>query len=361
VAPRRLRLLGALLAGALLAAALAGAGGARGSASGPAPAVTSPLARAIDALPGTALRAQRLAAVTATWRGGPITTSAGETVRVFVSDTYPVDQVTPEAWAEFLSGLAHGPELALVTVYIAPLAEVQELCGDQALGCYSANRIVSIGDALPDDASPEEVLRHEYGHHVAFHRLNPPWPAIDWGPKRWASAAGVCARVVRKEAFPGNEGGNYAQNPGEAWAEVYRLMDERRAGITTGRWTIIAPSFYPDEAALQAAERDVLEPWTGSTTTVFRRVFGKRTKKVWWIPLSTALDGELQVRVSLPRNGLHEVALVGPNRTTVLGRAQWVGQSTKRASATVCGQRTLFLRVTQRGALGRVTVLVTAP
>lgn len=361
MAPRRLRLLGALLGGALLAAALAGAGDARDAARGPAPAAVSLLGRAIDSRPGTALRAQRLAAVTATWRGGPITTSTGETVRVFVSDTYPVEQVTPEAWAEFLVGLVHGPELALVTVYIAPLAEVQELCGDEALGCYSANRIVSVGDALPDGTSPEEVVRHEYGHHVAFHRVNPPWLAIDWGPKRWASAAGVCARVVRKEAFPGDEGRNYAQNPGEAWAEVYRLLDERRAGITTARWTIIAPSFYPDEAAFQAAERDVLEPWTGSSATVFRRVFGKRTKKVWWIPLSTPLDGELRVSVSLPRNGRHEVALVGPDRSTVLRRAQWVGQNAKLATTTVCGQRTLFLRVTQQGALGRVTVVVTTP
>lgn len=356
--PRRFRPLAALIAAAVLTALLTGAGSA-GRESSQSRAAT--LARAIDAQPGTALRAHALVAAAPDWRGGPTTASTGEVVNVRVSDTYPVEQVTPEAWAEFLVKLTHGAELAFLTAYIAPLAEVEQLCGDRALGCYSANRMVAVGEAAPDGTTPEEVVRHEYGHHVAFHRDNAPWRAIEWGPKHWASAAGVCARVVRKEAFPGDERSNYAQNPGEAWAEAYRLMDERKAGILTSRWPIIAPSFYPDEAALQAAERDVLEPWTAGSTTVFRRVFGKQTKKVWWIPLSTALDGDLRISASLPRNGLYEVALVGPNRSTVLRRAQWVGQRAKKVTTTVCGQRTLFVRVTQKGALGPVTVSVSAP
>jgi hypothetical protein len=280
---------------------------------------------------------------------------------VRVSDSLPVETSTPEGWAEFLIGLTHGPEISLLTAYIATLDEVQEICGSRALGCYARNQMVAPGGTTVPDVSPEEVVRHEYGHHVAMHRLNAPWTAIEWGPKQWASAADVCARVTRKEAFPGDEGSNYAQNPGEAWAEVYRLMDERKAGITTATWPIIATSFYPSEAALQAAERDVLQPWSAGKTKLLTRVFGKATRKAWWIPLSTPLDGDLRISAAVPNGANPEVALVGADRRTVIRRAQWVGQRVKALTGSVCGQRGLFVRVTQKGALGRVRVSTATP
>lgn len=285
----------------------------------------------------------------------------GETVTVRVSDSLPPETATPESWAQFLVGLTHGPEISLLTTYIASLDEVQQMCGSRTLGCYSRDQMVALGETTIDGTTAEEVVRHEYGHHIAMHRLNAPWIAVDWGPKYWASSATVCSRVSRQEAFPGDEGSNYTQNPGEAWAEVYRLMDERKAGIETATWPIIAPSFYPDEAALQAAERDVLQPWTAGRTTVFSRTFGKATKKVWWIPLQTPLDGDVRISATVPNGGLQEVALVAANRSTVVRRAQWVGQRAKRLSGSVCGQRSLFVRVTQRGAPGRVTVSASIP
>ena len=348
--------LAALLIGGLVAAVIAGAGAGGGSS---ASAHDTGYARSIDGQAGSGLRVDRLARAAATWRGGPITASTGEIVNVLVSDSLPAE--TPEKWAEFLAGLTHGPELSALTTSIATLDEVQDICGGRALGCYRGNEMVSFGEAMIDGTTAEEVVRHEYGHHVAYHRVNTPWTAIDWGPKNWASAATVCPRVSRREAFPGDEGSNYSQNPGEAWAETYRLLDERKAGITTANWPIIAPSFYPNDTALVAAERDVLQPWTENRTSVFKRTFGKKTKKVWWIPLRTPLDGELRLAGLVPNGGLHEVALVAANRTTVLKRAQWVSQRLKRTEATVCGQRSLFVRVTQSGALGRVTVTVSAP
>lgn len=354
-----LRLLAVLVAGALLLAALVATGhGSREAARADARPVS---ARSIDAAPGTALRAERLARAAITWRGGPITASTGETVSVRVSDALPPETATPESWAEFLVGLTHGSELSLLTTYIATLDEVRQICGSRALGCYSRDQLVALGEITIDGNTAEEVVRHEYGHHVAMHRLNTPWIAIDWGPKQWASSATVCSRVSRKEAFPGDEGSNYSQNPGEAWAEVYRLLEERKAGITTATWPIIAPSFYPDDAALQAAERDVLQPWTGRRTTVFTHTFGKATKKVWWIPLSTPLDGDLRISATVPEGGLYEVALVASNRTTIIRRAQWVGQRVKKLAGSVCGPRSLFVRVTQSGALGRVTVSASTP
>jgi hypothetical protein len=345
-----------LLAGALLAVALAAASGSGGVAA------SSPThARVLEADLDAPLRAGRLARTAVTYRGGPITTSTGETVDVRVSDALPVETSTPEGWAEFLTGLTHGPEISRLTTFIVSFAEVQEICGSRALGCYGGNRMVAPGE-LAADISPEEIVRHEYGHHVAYHRLNAPWVAVDWGPKRWASAANVCAKVSRREAYPGDQGSNYPRNPGEAWAETYRLMDERKNGITTATWSIIAPSFYPNEAALQAAEQDVVSPWTAQRTTLSTRVFGKKTPKVWWVPLVTSLDGDLRVSATVPAGGTFDVALIAANRRTVVKRAQWVSQRVKRLDGAVCGQRSLFVRVTQRGAaLGRVRVSVTTP
>ncbi|HLE99922.1 MAG TPA: hypothetical protein VI540_08495 [Gaiellaceae bacterium] len=334
------------------------AGAPSGAASGAVPSARS----TAPARSGAALGPSRAALAAVEWRGGPVTASTGDVLQVFVSESLPVETATtPEQWAEFLVGLTHGSELSQLTSYFAPLVEVQEICGERTLGCYQRNELVSLAEPAGEGAIPEEVARHEYGHHVASHRSNQPWTAIDWGPKRWASTVNVCARVSRSEAFPGDQRGNYSRNPGEAWAEVYRLMDERRAGITTANWQIIDPGFYPGEAALQAAEQDVLQPWAHGRPAAYRKVFGKKTKKVWSIPLRTPLDGDVRVTVTFPRNGKHEIALLAPNRRTVIARGQSVGPRSKTLVATACGQRTLHLRVAQRGVLGLVRVTASTP
>jgi hypothetical protein len=342
----------AVLVGALAAAAAHGAG--RALSAHP----TS--ARALDAELATPLRPARLAQASVTWLGGPTTTSTGETVDVRVSAALPAEAASPSRWAEFLTGLTHGSEISQLTAYIGTLDEVQGICGRDALGCYASDQLVAPGETTID-VSPEEVIRHEYGHHIAYHRSNPPWNAVEWGPKQWASVQDVCARVGRKEAYPGDEGMNYALNPGEAWAETYRLLEEQKAGITTASWRIVSPSFFPTEQALQAAEQDVLQPWTAAHTTSATHAFGKRSAKVWWLRVSTPLDGTLRVNATVPRGGSYDVALVAANRRTVVGRADWVGQRAKRFDGSVCGQRSLFVRVTQRGTLGRVRVSATTP
>ena len=204
-------------------------------------------------------------------------------------------------------------------------------------------------------------MRHEYGHHVALHRLNPPWQAISSGPKNWASAENVCRRAEDGSAYPGDEGDHYSLNPGEAWAETYRLLDERRAGATGSGWEIIDSSFYPDETAFQAAERDVLQPWATPRTTVLTNRFAQKTKRVWTIPLSTQLDGILDVTVTLPKNGLQDVVLLDGDRKTVIQQGLWASRTVKRITATICGERLLVLRVTHKGAFGRVVVSTSSP
>jgi hypothetical protein len=345
-----------LLAGAILVLSLAVAAEQASSGQTRTPA----LGRAVDGASGIQARLSRLASVVPAYRGGPTVASTGETVDVRVSDALPADTATPEHWAEFLTHLEHGPELAQLTVYIVTFDEMQSVCSDQALGCYLANTLVAPGET-EFDTTPEEIVRHEYGHHIALHRLNPPWAAVDWGPKRWASTMNVCARVSRNELYPGNESTQYRLNPGEAWAETYRILQERKAGDTTGSWQIVDSSLFPNAAALQAAEQDVIHPWAGPTTRTFTHVFGKKTAKGWWIPLSTPLDGDYRLSATVPARGSADVALVSSNRSTVLRRAQWVGQRSKQAQGTICGQRSLFVRVTEKGLLGRVRVSVTTP
>jgi hypothetical protein len=347
--PRRLVVGTLFVSIALLAACVAGV---RPEAAASAPP------RAFGAIqdpPGATVHRSQLTAVT--WRGGPIVTSTGETVTVYVSDSLPA--VTPEQWAEFITHLDHGSEISKVTVRLATLDEVQQICNARALGCYGDNEVVSIGETQIDGTTPDEVVRHEYGHHIAFNRSNVPWAAVDWGPKFWASAVGVCARVRHGRAYPGDERLHYDENPGEAWAETYRVLEERKAGITNSSWQIVSQSFFPNDASLAAALRDVTQPWTAAKATTYRTRFTKKGKKVWLAQVQTTLDGNVALTARVPK-GMYDVALLSSNRRTVLAHTRSSG-GTVRLSAGICGQRTLSMRVTDRSGSGPVAVTVSVP
>jgi hypothetical protein len=276
--------------------------------------------------------------------GGATTASDGETVRIYVSDGYPVDPTVTQSLADFLVQLYHGSELASATFYVAPLDELQRICGGFAAGCYDpeSETIVVPGENLPDanGTTKETILVHEYGHHVARSRVNAPWSAEDWGPKRWATAAGVCARQAGGTAFPGDEGANYLLNPGEAWAETFRLLNFDKQTWPT--WTVFAPwnvdqSFYPDATALQAAEEDVLDPWTGPTVATWTSRVVNLKRAVSKV-ISTPLDGSMSVKLtSAPRGS--QISIVDPTTDAV------VASGARRASFRVCGRRTLVLSV----------------
>lgn len=349
---------GASAVAVALAVALVASAGARTPSAGAVGGGVEPLAHVIHQ-PGAILAPARLARSTVSWNGGPTIASTGETVNVFVSAALPAELGTAQTWADFLAGLLHGPELSSLTASIATFEEMQGICGEYALGCYGPNEMVSMGEPM-FGVTADEVVRHEYGHHIAFHRLNSPWRAIDWGPKNWSSAANVCRRAEDGSAYPGDEGDNYSLNPGEAWAETYRLLDERKAGMSGSDWPLIDESFYPDDSALGAAERDVLQPWSLPKISVARHVFTQQGKRVWTIPVQTQLDGAIDVTVKLARNGLDDVVLLG-DRKNVLAEGLWSSASTKRITSTVCGQRSLVLRVTHKGGFGPVKVVTRVP
>jgi hypothetical protein len=341
-----------VLAVATLAAA------ALAAAAVPASAPLRPAADGLHARTAGAVAPDTSARGTVAWNGGRVTASTGEQLTVFVSTAYAPDQHSPQGWADFIAALPHGPELGLLTAYVAPLDELAEICGPHALGCYGGGELFSSGDVY-ETVTPQEIVRHEYGHHIAANRLNPPWRAIDWGPKAWATEEGVCSRVADHTAFPGDEGDLYELNPGEGWAEAYRVFADQRTGATPGLWEIVDPSFEPDAEALAAIERDVLQPWAAPTTATYAKRFVAKTPKGWSIPIATPYDGDIAVTVTLPRGGYHTVALLSGK--TVLARGLWAGARVQRITTTVCGARALTLRITRRGSLGRVAVTVTTP
>jgi hypothetical protein len=318
--------------------------------------------RAIAAAPSVVMRAE-------TWNGEAYTTTDGKQISIYQSSTYTNDPTVRQSWVPFISGLVHGDEMNGLAVYMAPLSEVTQMCGSEAIGCYSSssNYLIIPGDRK--QVSMDQVLLHEYGHRVAAYRSNDPWAAAHYGPKYWATYAGVCQRVQQGNAFPGDEGVNYPINPGEAFAETYRemmtLQYSANTWLPTGPQAFLTPSFPNDTGAYDAVRQDVTSPWTGPHTSswggalqrayvtrhVKKTVFvkGKRkTKTVTTrertgavaaqvLDVSTPLDGVLQATVETAPTGT-ALGVYDSTGTTPIGP---VGVTS--ASFTVCGQRSIKL------------------
>jgi hypothetical protein len=361
----RARARAAATAGLLLGATVLGA--AASAATAAPPALKSPSAAAIGRS-GTAIRdrvlaaagVRRLQAARAYW-GGTYTAFTGETVVIHVSATYPQDDARAQRWADFLAGLIHGSELSRLTAYLAPLDEVQAICGDQALACYSSRDqlLVSPGDDPSADTSAEAVITHEYGHHVAANRSNPPWSALTYGTKRWASYEQVCRRAAAGELHPGAEDAeSYAFNPGEAFAESYRVLNERRANVPEPPWDIVTRSPYPDDTALALLEQDVRSPWVAATASARNGTFARGGSAVRTYSLTTPLDGSLTAVLQVPRTLAATVTL--SSRATRVARGSTSGGAAL-VNTTLCGVRSLRLTVTRTAGRGAFRIALQTP
>jgi hypothetical protein len=324
----------------------------------PSPAATkqtlaTPSFARIAARPATVPDASlRSAEAPAGFWGGVYTTRTNEHVTVYSSNTYAVDDTANERWAEFLASLVHGTELPSVSLYLPPPAEVETICGgEDILGCYGNDRIVAPGQGTTE-VSAESVIAHEYGHHIAAHRLNAPWPALAWGTKRWASYEQVCKRARARELFPGAESPLlYLFNPGEVFAETYRLMNERKAGLPETPWRVVDPSLMPNDRDLALVERDVTQPWSANHGLQLRGTFPVGGKSVRNFKVATPLDGNFAA-------SLQSVAGV---RLDVLNGKKRVARGTTSAAGTVCGPRTLTFRVTRTSGSGSFALAVSLP
>ncbi len=291
--------------------------------------------------------------------GGPVTAADGETVAVYVQDELlAADPGAPQRWADALTGLLHGPELASVSLVLASADRIGQICGTGALGCYARDVIVALGEDVPGFRA-QTVVSHEYGHHVAAHRLNDPWSAQDWGTKRWATYENVCARSQAGELFPGDEGRLYTLNPGELFAESYRLLNERRAGLPESTWRVVAPTLYPDQTAVDLVAEDVTSPWSGNTVATFSsRLAAGATGRGFRI--ATPLDGTLTATLTGPAKARFALRIVDLASGRVLADAS-TATRVKAATASICGQRTLQVQVRRLSGAGSFALTVSKP
>jgi hypothetical protein len=183
---------------------------------------------------------------------------------------------------------------------------------------------------------------------VAANRLNDPWPAVAFGTKRWATYEGVCPKEASGVAFPGDEGQNYLQNPGESFAESFMHLNEVKHGLPETPWGY-DPMFTPNATALAAIEQDVLNPWTKETERRFAGRFTRRGQQKTFT-FKTPLDGVFAAQLHGPRG----------SKLTVSGPKLVKRYSAGLSAAIVCGQRTVKARFTAGGA-GRFAAATLIP
>ena len=346
-----------VLCAAAVATALVSAAAAQ---SKPSHQLVSPVLKEISRANAPITDAQVVVnAVPSGYWGGVYRTAAGELVTVYASNAYPVDPALGQRWADFLGSLIHGPELSTVIVLIATPGEIARVCGRDAVACYSARGafLYTPGEDPGSDLSAEAVITHEYGHHIAANRSNAPWLALDYGPKRWASSMQVCAKARRGELAPGAEDAvQYTENPGEGWAETYRVLNERKAGRVETPWDIVSGALYPTEAALAAAEQDVVSPWSADSTTT-KSVTLSRGARTRTFTVETPLDGTLKMTLR-PSAGLRVSFDVFAAAKRV---SHGVSARTVSRTTTVCGTRTYRVRVAELAGRGNATLTVAEP
>jgi hypothetical protein len=295
----------------------------------------------------------------------PVHDGAGRSIEV-INQCAPVPldcDATPQEVATFLGTVAHHDEINLLTVVLTPPAGVALQCGSAAAqACYfpSLQRMVINGNKAPapDGASWEFVIAHEYGHHLANNRSNPPFdsPAVDWGPKRWASYAKVCPGVRAGRYFPGDEDVYYFQNPGEAFAESFAFNRFPTAPVPW-HWTAFP---VPDGRAFAAIQRDALDPWAGNEVRRRQGRYGKKRRPRLKVKsFETPSDGMLLVTLRGADRARLSLTLRGSDGE-LLGRSNGPG-SREQVEYLLCGERGVSAFVKRRAGKKtrfRVTALV---
>ena len=280
------------------------------------------------------------AATSGKWYSYPI--KDGKTVQAAISDQYgnQLDTHVVQTYIDFLDSLDHGPELALLKVFIAPPTEVLSECGGQqgTLACYdSRTKVMYVPGEEPNTGSTgvtlSYVVAHEYGHHIAALRSNEPFNAFRFGPKYWASYELVCDRASKGLLAPGNEQQFYLSNPGEGWAETYAQLKYPEV-----EWQY-NPIMKPDQAAFDAARKDILNPWQKGITKVFKGSFGKRGSNVRRFTFDLTLDGRLAAKLKGPRKANYDMIFTSNGKDE--GRTSSTGSRDSVSYEAACRQEQL--------------------
>jgi hypothetical protein len=280
-----------------------------------------------------------------------ISTAAGQP-RV-ASGAYARAQVAP--MVALLDSLPHGRELSRLKLYVGTDAEIAARCGPGTMACYDpvAERMAVSGQSAEVAGIPREaVIAHEYGHHVANNRAGGIWSAFAAGTPRWSTYERVCESKRAGQAYPGNQGGHYWDNPGEAFAQTYSQLVLPRE-----EWNY-SPLFRPDATALRKLREDVLHPvrprrssWQvggdeGPGPALGTALVADGT---YARSLRLPYDGRVRVRVRGEDGARFRAALVDPaSDATVASAAPGAGGVTRLRFAD-CGHRELRLEVTPLG------------
>ena len=287
-------------------------------------------------------------------------TTDGQTIAISFAPGYTPDATVAQSYADFLGSLPHGTELSKLRILITTPDDVRKRCGgrDGTLACYTSSNSTMTVPGQPANAfgvATNYIIAHEYGHHIATNRSNPPFDSRDYGPKYWASHEMVCNHVIEKRLFPGNEGANYLRNPGEAWADTYAHL-----AFPDVRWQY-SSLLKPDATAYELARKDVLTPWTKPATKTFKGRFTPTTANARRFEFKLNLDGAMTVRLRGPKGTDYNLALLSGGK--VEERTRTAGSRDRISYPDgACRQRpaeTITVSVTRATGSGPFTLNVT--
>ena len=331
----------AVLAGPAPAPAQARLKPATWSARAPAGGGSRPMRDVLLRGDSAALRPARVAAGSDIYR-----TRRNEPLRVILSPAFIPNRAAVQSFVDFMGSRLHGRELSRLTVYLAPLSEIAARCAPGAVACYAPNLqlLVGPGENTPTgEFTKEFAVTHEYGHHIARNRNNSPWSALLRGPKRWGTFHHVCQRVAAHQLFPGDEGAQYAANPGEAWAQSYAFYH-----YPTGQPWQFTPLLAPVPGTRPAIRGDVLSPWHADTTLTRRGSFAGAGARVTTRSFATRLDGRATFALSGPSGANLDLEVIVDGRVAASSRR---AGSREFIAGDLCGLRRIAVRVTRvRGA-----------
>jgi hypothetical protein len=294
--------------------------------------------------------------------------------QVEVSSTYYTDEQM-QSVVNVLAGLVHGSEMNTLSVYVASPQEVTDMCGQGALACYApgiSEMIVSGEDGSSYGVPRDFTIAHEYGHHIANNRVNPPWTALDSGAKRWATYERVCQGTRKGQLFPGDEGDHYWENPGEGFAESNAHLNFPGVSVPWGYSSLLQPT----QGSLAKLKADIVSPWSGPTTAVWNGSMWPTRRNPAEHRFSTPLDGQVEIRLDGPAGSNYDLFLLGPKlraakhfrkhhrrfrvRRRVIDRAVSIGSS-EQLDLSLCGQSSIRVEVRRRSGAGAFSVSVTRP
>jgi hypothetical protein len=294
--------------------------------------------------------------------------------QVEVSSTYYTDEQM-QSVVNVLAGLVHGPEMNSLSVYVASPDEITNICGQGALACYAPgiSEMVVSGDEGSSYGVPRDfTIAHEYGHHIANNRVNPPWTALDSGAKRWATYERVCQGTRKGQLFPGDEQYHYWENPGEGFAESNAHLNFPGVSVPWGYSSLLQPT----QGSLAKLKADITSPWTEPTTVVSNGSMWPTRRNPAEHRFSTPLDGQVEIRLDGPEGSNYDLFLLGPKlraakhlrkhhrrfrvRRRVIDRAV-SSSSSEQIDMNLCGQSSIRVEVRRRSGAGPFAVSVTRP